>query len=285
MDTLHKYETEMLYIEPWQDKKEVPYYRTDPDPGFKVKNYDWNPYKVFVSDCRPVKDTFNLDDHAFTFVDDAEGGRPEILKAIRDIETETIKRDYYAAVEALVKRKTGAHKVIIFNHSIRKRDPAEGFFGSPGKQQPGRTVHCDQTPKGAIRRARQYAGDEAEDLLKGRFRIINVWRPINCPVQDWPLATMDGSSLDEKNLHATDLWKHQWEELGSTYNISHGPGQKWYYLGGQRPDEALLIKIYDNKPDVAAKLCPHCAFEHPETKPDAPRRESIEVRCLVFGGH
>ncbi|KAK8154312.1 hypothetical protein BKA80DRAFT_209766 [Phyllosticta citrichinensis] len=277
----------MLYIEPWQDKKEAPYYRTDPDPGFEVKNYDWNPNKVSVADCRPCKDKFTLDDDAFTFVDDPEGGRPELLQAIRDIETDTIERDYYAAVEALVKRKTGAEKVIIFNHSIRKRDPAEGFFGRAGKQQPGRTVIIDgnsRTPKGAIRRARQYAGEEAEDLLKSRFRIINVWRPINGPVQDWPLATMDGSSLDQTNLHATDLWKHQFQELGSTYNISHGPGQKWYYLGGQRTEEALLIKIYDNKPDVPAKLCSHCAFEHPATKPDAPRRESIEVRCLVFGG-
>lgn len=83
--------------------------------------------------------------------------------------------------------------------------------------------------------------------------MISVWRPINGPVQDWPLATMDGKSLREENLHATDLWKNQWEELGSTYNISHGSGQKWYYLGGQRPDEALLIKIYDNSPDVPAK--------------------------------
>lgn len=139
-----------------------------------------------------------------------------------------------------------------------------------------------RTPKGAIRRARQYAGEEAEELLKGRFRIIkyvypipliaqaphrnnavssqlisfplySVWRPINGPVQDWPLATMDGKSLREENLHATDLWKNRWEELGSTYNISHGEGQKWYYLGEQRTDEALLIKIYDSKADVAAK--------------------------------
>ncbi|EMD58401.1 hypothetical protein COCSADRAFT_103874 [Bipolaris sorokiniana ND90Pr] len=284
MSALPKYDTEMLYIEPWQDKIEAPYYRTNPDPGFEVKNYDWIPYKVSVEDCRSAKESFTLNDHAFAFVDDSDGGRQELLQAIRDINTEKIEKEYYPAVEALVKRKTGADKVIIFNHSIRKRDPKEGFFGSPGKQQPGRTAR-HKTPKGAIRRARQYAGEEAEELLKGRFRIINVWRPINGPVQDWPLATMDGKSLREENLHATDLWKNQWEELGSTYNISHGSGQKWYYLGGQRPDEALLIKIYDNSPDVPAKLCPHCAFEHPETKPDAPRRESIEVRCLVFGGH
>jgi hypothetical protein len=64
---------------------------------------------------------------------------------------------------------------------------------------------------------------------------------------------MDGKSVRPENLHATDLWKNRWEELGSTYNISYEEGQKWYYLGEQRGDEALLIKIYDNAPDVPAK--------------------------------
>lgn len=140
MAALPKYEAEMLYIEPWQDKKEAPYYRTNPDPGFETKNYDWIPYKVDVQDCRSCRDDFTLDDDAFTFVDDSDGGQPELLKAIRDIDVDKIEKEYYPAVEALIKRKTGAEKVVIFNHSIRKRDPAEGFFGSPGKQQPGRTV-------------------------------------------------------------------------------------------------------------------------------------------------
>ncbi|KAI4908870.1 hypothetical protein J4E90_008607 [Alternaria incomplexa] len=238
MAALPSYEAEMLYIEPWQGKKEAPYYRTNPDPGFETKNYDWIPYKVDVQDCRSCRDDFTLDDHAFTFVDDAAGAAPELLQAIRDINVDKIEKEYYPAVEALVKRKTGADKVIIFNHSIRKRDPAEGFFGSPGKQQPGRTA--------------PHRNNAVSSQLIS-FPLYSVWRPINGPVQDWPLATMDGKSLREENLHATDLWKNRWEELGSTYNISHGEGQKWYYLGEQRTDEALLIKIYDSKADVAAK--------------------------------
>ncbi|MCJ1350344.1 MAG: hypothetical protein MMC33_000325 [Icmadophila ericetorum] len=278
------YQVQMLAIEPWNKEREAPYHRSDPNPGFGIKNYEWLPYSVRVEDARSQRDSFDLDTHGFAFFDDPDGAKPELLQAVRNIDKEVIERDYYAAVKSLVKGITGAERVIIFNHSIRKRDPTEGFFGSPGKQQPGKTIHCDQTPKGAIRRARQYAGNEVQELLKGRFRIINVWRPINTSVEDWPLALMDGRTLDDANLHATDLWKHQWEELGSTYNISFNPDQKWYYLGGHRTDEVTLIKIYDNEPDVQASLCPHCAFEHPETRPDAPLRESIEVRCLVFGG-
>ena len=63
---------------------------------------------------------------------------------------------------------------------------------------------------------------------------------------------MDGRTLDDANLHATDLWKHQWHELGSTYNISFDTNQKWHYLDGHRTDEVTLIKIYDSKPGVPA---------------------------------
>ena len=64
---------------------------------------------------------------------------------------------------------------------------------------------------------------------------------------------MDGKSPNEDNLHTIDLYKNQWEELVSIYNISHGSGQRRHYLGGQRPDEALLIKIYDDAADVPTK--------------------------------
>ncbi|OJJ45955.1 hypothetical protein ASPZODRAFT_152900 [Penicilliopsis zonata CBS 506.65] len=63
---------------------------------------------------------------------------------------------------------------------------------------------------------------------------------------------MDGRTLDAANLHAMELWKHEWEPLGSSYNISYGEGQKWHFLAGHRTDEATLIKIYDSA-DVPAK--------------------------------
>ena len=140
MENSRSYQIELLAIEPWNKKMEGPYYRTDPDPGFGVKNYEWLPYQAQVEDARPQRDAFDLDTHGFAFLDDLEGAKPELLQSIRNINDEVIKSEYYAAVENTVKHVTGAERVIIFNHTIRKRDPAEGFFGSPGKQQPGKTV-------------------------------------------------------------------------------------------------------------------------------------------------
>ncbi|KDQ53904.1 hypothetical protein JAAARDRAFT_197012 [Jaapia argillacea MUCL 33604] len=47
------------------------------------------------------------------------------------------------------------------------------------------------------------------------------------------------------------------------------------------PDEFVLIKCFDSKEGVAA-FVPHTGFEDPSTPPDAPLRESIELRTLVF---
>jgi hypothetical protein len=46
-------------------------------------------------------------------------------------------------------------------------------------------------------------------------------------------------------------------------------------------DEVLLIRVHDSANDGRARLSFHTSFENPLT-PDAPPRESIEVRTLVF---
>jgi hypothetical protein len=46
--------------------------------------------------------------------------------------------------------------------------------------------------------------------------------------------------------------------------------------------EALLLKCYDSATDGRARFAPHTAFVDPTTPADAPPRESIELRTLVF---
>ena len=47
-------------------------------------------------------------------------------------------------------------------------------------------------------------------------------------------------------------------------------------------DEILLLKCFDFNTDGQARFAPHTAFADPTTPPDAPPRESIELRTLVF---
>jgi hypothetical protein len=109
--------------------------------------------------------------------------------------------------------------------------------------------------------------------------VINFWRPIHHPVYDAPLAVCDAKSVAAADLVPSDLvYEHR---VGETYAVTYNPSHRWFYLSEMRPDEALLIKCCDTAA-VPARFTPHTAFLHPEAAPDAPPRESIEIRALVF---
>lgn len=90
-------------------------------------------------------------------------------------------------------------KVVIFDHTIRRRAP-----DSP--RGPVQQVHVDQTPSAAAARVRRHLPrDEAEDLLKKRFQLINVWRPIAHKAEDHPLAVVDWRSTETRDFVPVDL--------------------------------------------------------------------------------
>ena len=64
--------------------------------------------------------------------------------------------------------------------------------------------------------------------------------------------------------------------------VKYDPAQTWYYCDGMRPGECLLVKCYDSIRDgKTARRCPHSAFVDTTSTSDT-KRESIEIRCLVF---
>jgi hypothetical protein len=122
--------------------------------------------------------------------------------------------------------------------------------------------------------------DEADELLKGRVQVINLWRPTRGPVQDSPLAVCDATTIDLGDLVPSDLvYAHR---VGETYSVKYNPEHRWFYVPQMRTDEALLIKCSDTATNVPARFTPHSAFIDPTAAPDAMPRESIEVRTLVF---
>jgi hypothetical protein len=49
-----------------------------------------------------------------------------------------------------------------------------------------------------------------------------------------------------------------------------------------QPDEAVLIRCFDPPLGGPHRFSAHTGFDDPETPTDAPPRERIEVRTLVF---
>ena len=241
------------------------YYRIDPPPGVPRWNGIEDEREVRIEDARGRESEFTLDRNGFTLV--------KAPTAVADFyDPDEVKRVYYPEVERLLRDATGAGRVFIFDHNVRNA-------GRDGLAPPSRQVHNDHTVNSAPRRVRDHLGAEADELLRHRFGVVNVWRPIRGPVLDSPLALCDAQSFTDDDLIASDLvYAHV---RGETSRVEYKPTHRWYYFSEMQADEALLIRIHDSADDGRARLSFHTSFENP-LAPDAPPRESIEVRALVF---
>ncbi len=201
--------------------------------------------------------------------------------AVKDFwDDDEVRRVYYPEAERFIAEVTGASRVFIFDHLQRRRVPGVQDRSAGGPRQPATRVHVDHTARSGPQRVRDLLPDEAEELLKGRVQVINLWRPIRGPLQDAPLAVCDARTVDPKDLVPSDLVYR--ERVGETYSVTWNPAHQWYYVPEMKRDEALLLKIADTKTDGRARFMPHTSFTDPTTPPDAFPRESIELRTLVF---
>jgi hypothetical protein len=234
----------------------------------RVGNY--GPFTARIYDARPIVGELSLEREGFLLA------RHDT--AVKDFyDAAEIKSVYYPEMERLVARATGAAKVVVFDHTVRSGERAV----ERGLRQPVRLVHNDYTEKSGPQRVRDLLPpEEAEHRLRHRFVEINVWRPIRGPVEDTPLAVCDGQTIAPQDLVATDL-KYR-DRTGEVYVLTCNPRHRWYYFPRMRSDEVLFLKCYDSLKDGRARFTAHTAFDDPTTRPDAPPRESIEVRTLAF---
>jgi len=227
-------------------------------------------HKVVIHDISGEEDKYTLDSHGFQIVKHQSKEKDFLDDA-------KIKAEYYPEVEQLLKDATGATRVFIFDHTIR-RAAADRRDGTTLTRGPGKRVHIDQSYKASEGRVTHHLPDEADSLLQKRFQIINVWRPIKTVLRD-PLGAADAHSVPESDLIPAALIYP--DRQGETYVVRPNPEHSWYYKYKQTPAEPLLIKCFDSLVDGRARRVPHSAFEDPAYEAEAPR-ESIEVRTLVF---
>jgi hypothetical protein len=110
--------------------------------------------------------------------------------------------------------------------------------------------HIDQSYKAGPERVTRHLPAEAETLLRGRYQVINVWRPIKQILKD-PLGVAEANSvLDEELIFIKLIYP---DREGETYLVRAGPARKWHYLNKQTPEEVLLIKCFDSKTDKVGR--------------------------------
>lgn len=249
------------------------YYFYEPDPDVQLNPPGTDPQEVAIYDAWPEVERLSLDregfelhefDASFTHFDDDE----------------QIKSTFYLQVIDFVKRNTGAKRVVIFDHTIRKRLPADLKQQTTVQRPAVLLVHSDYTVASGPQRVRDILPDEADALLQGRVAFYNVWKPLYRRVDELPLAMVDASTHDDGDMLRMEL-KYR-ERTGEIYVMRYSPKHKWMYFPKMENHHALLLKTYDSVTDGRCRFMGHSAFEDPTSPPDAPKRESIEVRTMAF---
>ena len=254
-----------------EDRTQKPVtYTYRPPEGVAPRSGRYAKFTMPIHDARPILGELSLDRQGVVLVRDETA----VSNFYDDSE---VRAAYYPEVERLVKRVTGAARVLVFDYNVRCRPRAEQ--GERGIQGPVKVVHNDYTVKSGPRRVRDLLPNEADSLLQNRFAVINVWRPIRGPVQDTPLAVCDARSIAREDFVIHDLIYR--DRRGEVYAIAYKREHRGYYFPKMQRDEVMLIKCYDSD-EHRARFTAHCAFEDPGSPADAAPRESIEVRTLAF---
>jgi hypothetical protein len=246
-------------------------YTYEPPPGVPRTTGKAEPHSVLVRNAR-LADQLSLDREGFQLVNHET--------AVQDFyDRAQVQQVYYREIEQLLKQATGAEKVVVFDHQVRNIQLYRR--GEKQARDYASTVHNDYTAKSGPRRVRDHLPtEEAEERLQHRFAEINVWRPIRGPVEASPLALCDASSIEANDFVPADLVYR--DKVGEVYRFTYNPRHRWFYFPRLARNEAILLKCYDSKEDGRARFSAHTAFDDPTSGPDAPPRESIEVRALVF---
>jgi hypothetical protein len=227
--------------------------------------------RVVIRNGRPLAPDLMLDREGFRFV----GHDTKVADFYDEAEVRSL---YYAEMEALVKAESGASRVVVFDHTLRTADDALRERRKIREVVP--RVHNDYTEWSAPQRVRDLLPDEAEALLRRRFAIIQVWRPIRHPVESFPLAICDARTVADGDLVVSE--RRYAHRVGQTYVITYNPNHKWFWFPRMRREEAIVFKVYDSIKDGRARFTAHTAFDDPTSPENARPRESIEIRTLAF---
>jgi hypothetical protein len=74
-----------------------------------------------------------------------------------------------------------------------------------------------------------------------------MWRPVNGPVEDHPIAVCDGRTVNPLTLVESDMIRGDY--TGTLLYPLYEPSnvRQWYYLSRQGAEDVLLFKSFDSK--------------------------------------
>ncbi|MCP1838547.1 hypothetical protein ACVIHI_000088 [Bradyrhizobium sp. USDA 4524] len=256
-----------------------------PPTGYDISFVD---HDVTIRDARPIADELSLDEEGFALIQHkmacANEREPDIFKKKYLEEMVPFIKDYFNASWVTTTDLGGVNiRSLGGKSSFRGGAVPEG--ASPTGKHSVRNfgagfAHCDYAP---------IAGPQVaahDNQLRGieyraysRLMIIQAWRALSPPPQDFPLAFCDGSSILD-----TDLVEAPQRRYGTTIGVwipHYSPSHRWYYFPEMTQDEFILFKGYDSKAHSKPRSV-HATFDSRYAYPNANPRESVEARFYVY---
>jgi hypothetical protein len=272
-------DTGLEYVMP-----DAPVYRRFVCPSREVNTGKCREHPVTIRNARPAGEAFTLDSAGFQLV-------RHHTRVTDFYDMEQVENIYPGEIEALLKGLTGADLVLDLGTTLRSAGNPRGNIQPPGKE-----AHVDYNEASSHRLARRMLEqNDLADFEYSRFMCINLWRVINEPPQDWPLALCDGRSVgredgvgnvmvrvdeipDRETMLTMEIPDE--DQLPTAFLFLYNPEHRWYYYPDMTPDELLIFKLYDSE-ETGAWRVPHGSF-HDTSRPDANVRESAEIRTVVY---
>ncbi|MEX0282269.1 MAG: CmcJ/NvfI family oxidoreductase [Arenibacterium sp.] len=189
---------------------------------------------------------------------------------IRDFSGDDWNEVYDAELSKLLTQQLGARDVLIFDHTVRVDDPT-------ATRKPARNVHSDYSKHGAEQRLVDLLGKEtAAEWAEDHYAFVNVWRPVQNPINSAPLGFVRPSSVKPADWLLLDLIYP--DRNGQIMGLAGNPDHEWVYKSRMTPDDIAMFNIYDNRglPSIA-----HSALDMIEDPNVETIRKSIESRTLV----
>jgi hypothetical protein len=242
-------------------------------PGDRERSY-WpgEEHRVRITDMRTRAADLALERNGFVLLRE-----PTAVTDFND--AAQVHSIYYREIEALVKRLLGSEKVLVFGEVVRSdsKTTRDGRLPAYG-------AHVDYGDRTVRQFTVDMLGSEAAEYwLRGRYVLMNLWRPIST-VYRTPLALCDASTVLQSDLNDSEVRGGLNDPNRPPlygFNLSYSPRHRWYYAPQMQPAEILAFKLFDSD-RARVQLTGHTAFDDPSAAPDAPPRESIEVRTISF---
>ncbi|RMJ08400.1 hypothetical protein CDV36_011981 [Fusarium kuroshium] len=241
-----------------------------------ARNHKCHPISITVKDIVSPTE-FNLDTHGFCVLKANTSVDPErALANKREIEV-----SYSQEIEKLLHENFPEYsRIEMMNVVVRKRDPrypAPGNSIEVSHEQPAGIPHTDFSVNGLPLQTELSFPGQWIHLKDMDFDILNLWRPLYGPNDDWPLAVCDYTSVEDGDIILNDdLHRDRAVENCLLHpNAAH----RWHYIAGQTPEDVLVFRTVDSRGKRARGF--HCAVENP-LSPPGQLRSSIEIRVVAI---